>query len=308
MKTVGQILRAAREGRGLDLDRVANDLRISTRYLAAIEADDASQLPGAFFYKAFVRQYADFLDLADPRDCGKIAEALAASELATPPTLEIHKSPIEVPRMTAVDGHKVSAPDYRRWALALFSFVAVVAVCGLIYAGWQRYLNQPVVTVSREATANAPAPPGKSTTPSVPAASETAGSAQPADQQAGQESLAAASNASYSQDNGDVFAPIRVTVRALEATWVRVTGDGTTLFVGLLEPRSQRSFTGNSQARMLVGNAGGLEVKWNGQQIGTIGPRGQVRVVEFTPENYQILQLPPKHATNEIDREQAGVD
>jgi hypothetical protein len=40
---------------------------------------------------------------------------------------------------------------------------------------------------------------------------------------------------------------------------------------------------------MKVGNAGGLDVRWNGKAIGPIGPRGQVRVVLFTPENFQIL-------------------
>ena len=36
-------------------------------------------------------------------------------------------------------------------------------------------------------------------------------------------------------------------------------------------------------------NAGGLEIQWNGKTIGPVGPRGQVRVVVFTPENFQIL-------------------
>jgi hypothetical protein len=52
---------------------------------------------------------------------------------------------------------------------------------------------------------------------------------------------------------------------------------------------------------MRVGNAGGLEVRWNGKPIGPIGPRGQVRVVLFTPENFQILEPgpPPSDSSNQ---------
>ena len=40
---------------------------------------------------------------------------------------------------------------------------------------------------------------------------------------------------------------------------------------------------------MRVGNAGGIDVLWNGKPIGPIGPRGQARTIQFTPENFRIL-------------------
>jgi len=76
---------------------------------------------------------------------------------------------------------------------------------------------------------------------------------------------------------------------ATEKTWLSITSDGKEIFSGILEPSQTKTLTGLDVAKMRVGNAGGLEVRWNGKPIGPIGPRGQVRVVLFTPENFQIL-------------------
>ena len=79
---------------------------------------------------------------------------------------------------------------------------------------------------------------------------------------------------------------------ATEKTWLSITSDGKPIFSGILQPSQTKTLTGMDVAKMKVGNAGGLEVRWNGKPIGPIGPRGQVRIVLFTPENFQIL--PPK--------------
>ena len=49
--------------------------------------------------------------------------------------------------------------------------------------------------------------------------------------------------------------------------------------------------TGLDAARMTVGNAGGIEVRLNGKPIGPIGKSGQVRVVVFTPDNFEVFPL-----------------
>ena len=79
---------------------------------------------------------------------------------------------------------------------------------------------------------------------------------------------------------------------ATEKTWLSITSDGKKVFSGILEPSQTKTLTGLEAAQMRVGNAGGIEVRWNGKPIGPIGPRGQVRVVLFTPDNFQILPPP----------------
>ena len=54
---------------------IASETCISTRYLEAIEADDTKILPGDFFYRSFIRQYASALGL-DESATKRILEAV----------------------------------------------------------------------------------------------------------------------------------------------------------------------------------------------------------------------------------------
>ena len=78
---------------------------------------------------------------------------------------------------------------------------------------------------------------------------------------------------------------------ATEKTWLSITSEGKRLFSGFLEPSQTKTLTGLEAARMTVGNAGGIEVRLNGKPIGPIGKSGQVRVVVFTPDNFEVLPL-----------------
>ena len=62
---LGEVLRAARESKGVDLPRVERDTKIRTRYLSALERGEYRDLPGAVYTKGFLRNYAHYLGL-DP--------------------------------------------------------------------------------------------------------------------------------------------------------------------------------------------------------------------------------------------------
>src|SRR5947209_13558017 len=55
---IGQMLRDARERRGISLREIANATKISVAVLEALERNDISKLPGGIFGRAFVRSYA----------------------------------------------------------------------------------------------------------------------------------------------------------------------------------------------------------------------------------------------------------
>src|ERR1017187_10366523 len=63
MTAIGETLRRERVGRNLELQQAAQELKISKRFLDAIEREAFDELPGAIFVKSFVRQYARFLGL-----------------------------------------------------------------------------------------------------------------------------------------------------------------------------------------------------------------------------------------------------
>src|SRR5580700_7295235 len=83
MNSVGEILRGARESQGRELAEIAEDLCITRRYLQALECDDLSNLPGTFFYKSFVKQYAAILGVPLSKLQSGI-EAITATEVEPP--------------------------------------------------------------------------------------------------------------------------------------------------------------------------------------------------------------------------------
>ncbi|MEJ7712320.1 MAG: helix-turn-helix transcriptional regulator [Pyrinomonadaceae bacterium] len=57
----GEQLRRAREARGIPLREIADQTRISIRYLEGIEANDYKQLPGGIFNRSFIKAYARYI-------------------------------------------------------------------------------------------------------------------------------------------------------------------------------------------------------------------------------------------------------
>ncbi|MDZ5606423.1 DUF4115 domain-containing protein [Bacillus pseudomycoides] len=63
MTELGQKLKEAREAKGLSIDQLHEVTKIQKRYLVTIEEGDYSILPGAFYARAFIKQYADAVGL-----------------------------------------------------------------------------------------------------------------------------------------------------------------------------------------------------------------------------------------------------
>jgi cytoskeleton protein RodZ len=67
---LGEVLRAAREAKGVDLPRVERETKIRERYLSALERGEYRELPGAVYTKGFLRNYGAYLGL-DPEYLGR---------------------------------------------------------------------------------------------------------------------------------------------------------------------------------------------------------------------------------------------
>ena len=89
-------------------------------------------------------------------------------------------------------------------------------------------------------------------------------------------------------------APVRVSVTAEDLVWVSAKSDGKSTFSGTMPANQTRTFDANDTVVLRLGNAGGVTIKLNGQPIGPVGPKGQVRSVQFTSGGFQIV--PPKPA------------
>jgi cytoskeletal protein RodZ len=87
---LGEVLRSAREAKGVDLRRVERETKIRERYLSALERGDYRDLPGSVYTKGFLRNYGTYLGL-DPEyliDLYRLETAAPAVErprIAPPP-------------------------------------------------------------------------------------------------------------------------------------------------------------------------------------------------------------------------------
>jgi len=60
---LGNVLKEARESKGLSLDELQSITKIQKRYLLGIEQGDYSMMPGKFYVRAFIKQYAEAVGL-----------------------------------------------------------------------------------------------------------------------------------------------------------------------------------------------------------------------------------------------------
>lgn len=79
---------------------------------------------------------------------------------------------------------------------------------------------------------------------------------------------------------------VNVTLRAIGAvSWVKVSGaDGRTIFEGKLRQGQSQSFFDDQLIQLVIGNAGAIAIKYNGEELGTSGRVGEVTRLQFTPD------------------------
>ncbi|MEO8661496.1 MAG: RodZ domain-containing protein [Bryobacteraceae bacterium] len=261
MSSVGKILRQERERQGLILEKIALQTRISPRYLQAIEADDQSGLPGLFFYRSFVRQYAEFLGL-DAASVGSELEEMLGPAPDPSVTNPHYLEPIDLPPLPT--GTRSSSRSRLPMAL-VFLVITIIAASGL-YVFWQRMQKPPEEHPAPVVTAPAPAPvPTKTvvTPPPVVAEQPPAPQSAPADTPS-------------------------LEVMATEEVWVSVTADGKEVVSRVLRPGEKRRITGKDKVTLLTGNAGGLVVTANGKLLEPFGPKGQVRAIDVTSTGVEV--------------------
>ena len=90
-QSLGEKLRQAREDKRLTLGDVAEQTRISSLYLEAIENDDYKILPGGIFNKGFVKSFAKFVGIDEQQALMDYQAVLARSETAAEHDQRVYK-------------------------------------------------------------------------------------------------------------------------------------------------------------------------------------------------------------------------
>jgi cytoskeleton protein RodZ len=277
MGAFGDRLRREREMRGITLEEITESTKISRRHLEALEGEHFDQLPGAVFNKGFVRAYARFLGIDEDR---AVADYAAASNEQPEPEdkfpLEIHAAP-----------DRDLNPRRSRLPLAL----AIAALVGVLvgYAFWIKSkphatetadsAHKPPAAVETPAKASAPTPV-KASTPvaaSAPVVEERVAATPPVKPQQQAPPSASATPAVKKQAEKAFF----VFVKAKEDSWVSIVADGKSVMQRVLGADTHKKIKAGKVLILRTGNAGGIEVSFNGRSLGAIGNENEPRTLTF---------------------------
>ena len=130
MNGIGQTLKEAREKKGLTLDDLQQTTKIQKRYLIAIEAENFDALPGDFYVRAFIQQYAKVVDL----DGDELLAQLEEKPGITTETPVAHET---TTRTEAVRIEQAEKNDFlgklMNYLPTIIIVIVVVAILGTIY-------------------------------------------------------------------------------------------------------------------------------------------------------------------------------
>ncbi len=286
----GEHLRQQRELRGIALEEIVATTKIGRRLLQALEDEQFDLLPGGIFNKAYVRAYAKCVGLNEDE---AVAEYLEAAQ--------------EPPPDNKVIAHQHTFHSDRIPERATFPFVPVlillVVVVGAV-GGWKAYqehqkererlaaATNPAEASSRVAGAQsatsraAPAPGATETaagqaspTPSAPTGKDVRATKNPA---AATQPLAA-----KPQDAAPAGGEFEVTIRPKDRAWVSVKSDGKYVVRGIIKPPDVKTIRASGEVVFFTGNAGEVEVAFNGKSVPLSGGINQQETVVFGPKGVQ---------------------
>ena len=293
MKSLGEFLRAERQARGITLEQISADTRISMDMLRAIEHGNVEQLPAPVLIKGFLKAYAEKIGL-DPEEviveyqnlieeAGDHQEGIEKFHQRLQPQSSNKKLLVLVIALTLLTAlvffwYRPSSVRQQSTSSSGGEFVSPTAV------------DQRAVKSEPDSGINQ----AKSAQSSKRTQTELMTESEPDSSQLGvQPAPAAPTGAEVStigegrgypsaespQEEGILApapAPYLLRAEAAETTWIRISTDETGENEYLLQPGEQLTWRASSSYKLLIGNAGGIRLYLNDEPLKRLGETGQV--------------------------------
>ena len=270
---VGDILRREREKQGLTIADIEKGTSIRGLYIEHIERGNIGELPGLVYAKGFVRNYAKFLRL----NAEALVQQFAEENGSTPPPVpaEPESAPRRISLSTVGDESlsSISIGGTRSSYASIFGKLAagIIVLAALVGGGVAAIsaINSPAQVPA--------APPVKTEQPTAPTAAAEAD---------------ASDTARAAHTDG-----VNVSVTLTERCWTEVVVDGKSVFEGIIEKGKTESWKGKESVVIRAGNAGALDVTFNGRKLGKFGDNGEVLERTFSKTTKDLKDtLPPARA------------
>ncbi len=314
-ETLGSYLKKQRESKKISLRELAKNTRVREHILRAIEEDQHELLPPATYVKGFLSAYAKYVKL-DENEVLLRYERVLKGEPITPPRAEPAKPkekviPVESPKpkekilsppppkpkqkisraRPAQPKKEILWNTKQTWVVA-----GVIAASLILFYFFSPYSSSPPEPVSKKPVLEKTAVEKEPTTPAPPVAAITSVPKEKPVIET-KEFLAPPSPVA-SATSVPEKKPLSLQLKAIEETWVSLEADGQSAKGMTLKPGESISVQASNRIRMILGNAGGLDLTLNGKMLERFGKSGEVLTLVFTSNGVEVKRPekpnPPK--------------
>ena len=268
LSSLGLYLQSVRKEQGRAVDDVATQIFIRPALLQALEAGNGDELPEPVFIQGFIRRYGDALGLDGQEISGQF-EATPVSVLPDP-AAAAQGGMDGVVSKRAQNELKVVAPAeprrssqgtaYSGAGLFVGGLVLLAIAGGGLWAWLGQGGDRPSLNLAR---------PDDATESVEPEADAAADEAEP----------------TPTSIESEPVAPVTVTVSLTGDSWLQVTADGEEVYEGILRSGSEETWTAESELVISSGNAGAVQLSYNGTDQVPMGEPGTVEERTFTPDD-----------------------
>lgn len=286
LSELGNRLKQARDEKNMSLDDLQEITKIQKRYLIGIEEGNYAMMPGKFYARAFIKQYAEAVDL-DP-------EMLFEEYKNDVPSTHKEDVPEQLSRVRTHKQLPKSASKFLDFLPKLLTIAVVVVLAILLWLWRQDAAKDNANNENNVSEANdVEFEKVENTTTTDDEANEE----EPAQEEAPQEettepeepetaaqslSVVEGSTTTYELSGAEKF---QLEVVAKDRTWVRVRNGKGKTFYGEEIPKGEtkvNDLTAESEITIRVGNVPGTDLKINGELL-------QYQDTKTTPQDITII-------------------
>ena len=299
VQSVGHLLRNARTAKGLSIDDVSRQLRLSAQQIEAIEKEDFEKLPGRTFLRGFIRNYANLVQLNPVPLLQMLPESTRVIS-----TYE--RTPFKNKQISFSSNRE--KPGNHSLIIAIILFVIILGAYFLFEnGGWNKnsdisaeseekktesatasveiQLPLPGVVKNTSNTSDSPANKPSEVNNPVPATENTVAQADVKTESAAENKSAVdktektEKTVAFDKNTGHLY------FKLTADSWIKVVdGKGVTVFEQLKKSGSEQIVTGKRPLSLVIGNASGVNLTYNDKEIDISSYKKQGGTARFTLE------------------------
>lgn len=266
---IGEKLKTAREAKGFSLQDISDRSRIHGGFLESVEKGDLENLPALPFVKGFIRNYLEILELKDEEIEGILTTSQTHQSLTPPVSVDMKKEiplnlkrpPLEIPTAKIIIG-------------ALAFLVVIWGGVTMIQFMTGDDPPPPTASLSTEVT-----PDNQGTTPDE---GDEGGDQKTPELDLPEKQTPQETKAKEGKETNETTGALagrknlKLTLRGLEPTWVRLSIDRGAPLDVKLEPAETLEWDALEEIRLTVGRSKGVAVYLNGEEVSLSAGKDQL--------------------------------